>query len=121
MINILDQSLSIVLLHLRLLYLFRSLDLIVTLMIKTVKRDLEFNDIKNYQVFEVFIERWITVNVCIWQNDRQQYEQRVQTERERTEKAMKEARDKSQLEDEIRRLQGQLNNTSVCSCWYMYS
>lgn len=56
-INILDQSLSIVLLHLRLLYLFRSLDLTVTLMIKTVKRDLEFNDIKNYQVFEVFIER----------------------------------------------------------------
>nr|XP_034299667.1 centriolin isoform X8 [Crassostrea gigas] len=46
-------------------------------------------------------------------NDRQQYEQRVQTERERTEKAMKEARDKSQLEDEIRRLQGQLNNTSA--------
>ncbi|XP_078324889.1 uncharacterized protein LOC111125942 isoform X3 [Crassostrea virginica] len=45
-------------------------------------------------------------------NDRQQYERQVQTERERSEKALKEARDKSQLEDEIRRLQGQLNNTA---------
>ncbi|XP_056011092.1 centriolin-like isoform X6 [Ostrea edulis] len=44
-------------------------------------------------------------------NDRQQYERQVQTERERAERAMREARDKSHLEDEIRKLQSQLNNT----------
>ncbi|XP_061184132.1 centriolin-like [Saccostrea echinata] len=44
-------------------------------------------------------------------NDRQQFERQIQTERERAERAMKEAREKQHLEDEIRKLQGQYNNT----------